>query len=715
MKKLYWLKRFALCFVLCSSILFGGALTVFADTVDTAVQDSEELPYKSYTYWSNYSSDDKTAAYSKPMYKVAKKLSAAGLSLSADSELADMATDKNGNIYILDSELSKIYILDGELNSAAVIDKIKSDTGISDFKGASGIYVDSSGLIYVSDTENARVIACDKTGALKREYLLPNSELIPTEFKFRPIKTAVDDKGYTYILSDGSYYGAILYSPEMEFLGFFGANSVKGTVLDVLKQLWKRLTSNDTKRAADEVVIPYTFTDIAIGADNFVYTATGRNAGSRIQQGQIKLYNPGGKEVLGKSGFNFADSKYGRYEHSFVLQDISCLDVDKDNFFFALDVTTGRIYWYSSDCSLLSVFGGNTGDGKQKGTFSRPVAIAVNGTSVLVCDGDEGSITKFDITEYGSMVRAAQLTALKGDYAESKDAWREIVSLDGNSQLGYKGLAMACYETGDYTAAMKYAKQGCDKDIYAKAFKAERTEIIEKYFVLIFAAVLLAAGGIFALCYVSRRKKIQLIKNGYLRVALSGVAHPAESFRLVKEKSMGSAAISAVLLVLFYVMTVLSDTEEGFAFSGFNRQSYNAFYVFFSTAGLVLLWTVSNWLVSTLAGGIGKMKEIFIVTCYCLIPIIFGCVMKLALTHILIPEEAAFLKILTTCCMLYSLFMLIIGIMRIHDFSFLRFLATAVFSIIGIFVIIFLVILVFLLSQQLFGWLGTVFVELRYR
>lgn len=715
MKKLNWLSKFVIFFTLSLSILLSGLLIVSADTVNTAIADSEEIPYKSYTYWSNYTTDDKTAAYSKPMYEVVKTISATELYLSSDSKLADMATDINGNVYLLDSGLSRIYILDSGFKVTTVIDKINSAGEEIEFKGASGICVDAFGLIYVSDTENGRVVVCDNTGVFQKEYRLPESELIPTGFDFRPIKTAVDNKGYTYILSDGSYYGAILYSPEMEFLGFFGANNVKSNVLDVISQLWKRLTSNDTKRAADRIVIPYTFTDIAIGDDNFVYTATGKSGSAKIQQGQIKLYNPGGNEIMDKADFNFADSKYGRYEHAFMIQDISYLDVDKDNFFYALDVTTGRIYWYSQDVSLLSVFGGNTGDGIQKGTFSRPVAIAVSGTQVLVCDGDEKSITVFDITEYGNMVRTAQMNALKGNYADNKELWQEIVELDGNCQLGYMGLAKACYETKEYNKAMKYAKQGFDKETYAKAFKAKRTELFEEYFALIFIAVLFVSIGIFGLYFLSKRKSIVYLKNEHLKIALSSVAHPNESFRLVKEKSMGSLLISTVLLILFYVLTVLSDTNEGFAFSTFNQQSYNALYVFFSTIGLVLLWTVSNWLVSTLAGGIGKIKEIFIVTCYCLVPIIFGCVMKLILTHILIPEEAAFLGILTTCCTLYSLFMLILGIMKIHDFSFSRFLATAVFSVIGILIIIFLIVLVFLLSQQLFGWIGTIFVEILYR
>ena len=57
----------------------------------------------------------------------------------------------------------------------------------------------------------------------------------------------------------------------MEFLGFFGANTVKASVTDVIKKLWKKLTSNDIKRAADEISLPYTFTDMAVDANDFIY------------------------------------------------------------------------------------------------------------------------------------------------------------------------------------------------------------------------------------------------------------------------------------------------------------------------------------------------------------------------------------------------------------------------------------------------------------
>lgn len=698
------------CRFLISFIL--GLCLLFSFTVSAA--DVDEIPYKSYTYWVDYNTNDKTAVFSKPMYEVEKVIDSAAIGTDDKSKLSDVAVF-DGKTYILDSGSSKIYVLDSKYKLIKSLGKLEFNGESLVFTDAQGIYVDKSGLIYIADTENGRVIVLNYNGTVERLLLLPDSPLIPTGFQYRPIKVAVDSKGYTYIASDGSYYGAILYSPQMEFLGFFGANTVKTTVLGALQSLWKRLTSNDIKRATDELSLPYMFTDIVVDSENFIYTATGKSGDDEIQHGQIRRFNSGGKDILNASDINFADSQVGNYQYSKQIQSLGCLDVDSDGFLYALDTTTGRIFWYDAGCNLLSVFGGSIGDGEQKGTFILPTAIAVNGTDVLITDGTGKSLTVFSETEYGTLVRNAQLITLKGDFAAAKEPWEQVVSQDINNQLGYRGLAKAYYDLGEYDKAMEYAKLGVDRETYAKAFELTRTRVLESNFYLIAAVVVLLVAAIVVWSVLKRKKGIVLIKNVKLKTALSSVAHPVESFRLIKEKGEGSVIISVVILVLFYVITVLNDTLGGFAFTVFDSESYNAIYVFLSTVGLVVLWTVSNWLVCTLAGGIGKIKEIFIVTCYSLRPILFAKTIRLILTHILVPSEGAFLDIFVVICTAYAALMLIIGIMRIHDYEFGRFLGTTIFTMIGMLIIVFLLFLVFLISQQLFAWLKTLYIELRYR
>ncbi len=714
MKKPIKIKKQFLCLLTVIFAIVFSSVSAVAEGPETMSPGMDEIPYKSYTYWVEYNTSEKTPAYSKPMYEIKKVVSQKELGADKNSRINDITSDENGNIYALDSGNSCVYILNNQYAVTSVVKDITHNGEAIVFKDAKGIFA-SKGKIYIADTENARVVVVDMTGKVLELLTLPDSELIPTGFKYRPIKIVVDNDGYTYIASDGSYYGAILYSPKMEFLGFFGANTVKATVTDVIKNLWTRLTSNDIKRAADSISLPYTFTDMVLGPNNFIYTSTGRSGEDAIQHGQICRLNPGGKDVLNASDINFADYQIGSRQRQQQVQDLYGLDVDDNGFFFALDATYGRIFWYDSECNLLSIFGGSFGDGNQSGTFHLPSGISVNGTDIVISDSQKNSITVFSRTSYGDLVYKAQTTTLSGDFAAAKDMWHEVSNLDANSQLAYRGLAKAYFDMGDNDNAMKYAKLGVDRDTYAKAFELKRAEFIEKYFVLFF---FIAVAVIVILVIVKKQLKkrgIKLIKNEELKIALSGVAHPAESFRLVKEKQHGSFTIAFVLLILFYLVTVLNDTLGGFAFTIFDSSNYNAIYVLLATVGFVFLWCITNWLVCTLAGGIGKFKEIFIVTCYSLLPILFARLLNLVLTHVLIPKEGAFLGIFMVCCTLYSLFMIIIGIMRIHDYEFGKFLGTTIFTIIGMLIIIFLLFLIYLLSQQVFGWVGTLFVELRYR
>ena len=394
-------------------------------------------------------------------------------------------------------------------------------------------------------------------------------------------------------------------------------------------------------------------------------------------------------------------------------QNLSRLDVDENGFIYALDMTYGRIFWYDSDCNLFSVFGGSLGPGDKKGTFSLASAITLNDSDVLVTDSKKNTLTIFKITEFGSLVRNAQITTVKGDFAAGKAAFEDAIKLDTNCQIAYRGLGKAYYDLGDNAAAMKYAKLGVDRDTYAKAFKLNRTELLEKNFVWLFVGLILFVALVLFLKLKNKGK--QFVIQPKLKTVLSSVFHPTESFRLIKEKDEGSVIISVILLVIFYIVTVLNDTVGGFAFTVFDSQNYNAFFVLLSTIGFALLWVISNWLVCTLSGGIGHISEILSVTCYSLIPIIFARAVNLILTYILVPDEGAFLNIFMVACTAYALFMLIIGMMKIHDYEFGKFVGTTIFTLVGMLIIVFLLFLMFMLTQQVIGWISTVYAELRYR
>lgn len=681
------------------------AVNVFA----SSPASTQETPFETYTYWVGLGNKSKTKVYVKPMYDVKALIDATNLGTENFGSLDSICTD-SGYTYILDSTFSKIYVLDSEYRLSQKIENIVYNGETLSIVGAAGIFVKDN-KIYIADTKNERILVLDISGNVIHYLTLPESKLIPKNFKYNPIKVAVDSGGYLYIASDGSYYGALVYSSDMRFLGFYGANTVAVSVGDLLKSFITDLFSTDAKRASSIRALPYQFTDFAVGPNDFIYTVTS-TSNEVTSVGQVKKLNPGGKDVLKKENFNFADdvSRLAKPES------LKSIDVDEDGFFYLLDSGDyNRIFWYDKESNLICIFGGGSSRQSQKGLLTLGGSIAVNGDDIVVSDPVSKNITVFSITEYGKLVRNTQLDTLNDNFEETVDNWKEVIKADVNNQLAYKGLAKAYYTLGDYDNAIKFSKAGADSETYTDAFVKIRTAFLEKYFALIFLGIIAVVVAIFIYLRIKNKRKIKLIKNEKFKVMLSSVFHPFNSFALVKEKNMGSVSIATCLLVLLYITSAISDTAMGFAFNRFDASSYNSFYVLLRTVAIVLLFVVSNWLVCALMGGIGRLREIYIVTCYSLVPIIISTVTSILLSHILSPDEFVFVTVFSAICTGYTFFMLAIGIMKIHDYEFGKFLGTTVITVITMSIIVFLIFLIFMLAQQVYGWFGTIITELKYR
>ena len=112
---------------------------------------------------------------------------------------------------------------------------------------------------------------------------------------------------------------------------------------------------------------------------------------------------------------------------------------------------------------------------------------------------------------------------------------------------------------------------------------------------------------------------------------------------------------------------------------------------------------------------IGKMKEIFTIVCYSLIPMVISNFLYTILTHVFIPDEVAFISTIMTAITIYSLIMITIGTIIIHDFSFGKFVSTSLLTILAMAIILFIVVLIIVLVQQLFAFGATIYNEIIFR
>lgn len=696
-------------------------MTLTAAIVPACAQGN--APTDSYTHQYTASGAKESVAM-RAVYTAEKQIDVRGLGITEGIEkMADIACDDKGNLYLLTND-GRLFAFDTDYRLIKEYSVTEKDGSTVDFVDAQGILAESEDEIYICDTANERLIQIDGDGRIVREILRPDSELLPEDFNFAPVKAEKDSKGTLYVLCDGAYYGALLFDKNGEFGGFYGANTVKGSALTAISYIWDTLTKNDTKRAHSVKKLPYQFVDLFVDGKDFVYTCTGQT-GKSASTGQIKKLSPSGTNILYKQnldgsktdagGFNFGESVTEKRNNNTVVQNFVSVQADERGYIYTLDATYGIVYVYDTDCNLITAFGGGKGSGNRKGVFDTPVAMVYSGGRLIVADSEQNSITVFTRTEYGEMLLSAQKKTLSADYKGSEKEWRQVLYLDSSNQLALRGLAKAYFAAGDYQKAQDYARTGYDYVTYSQALERTQGDFINKNFVWLFLGGVLIVGALIFVAVYIRRHRIVLVKNERVRVFLGTVIHPFNSFNLIRYKNMGSLTIAAVMTVLFYITSVINETLSNFRFTAFNPNSSSSALQFVKTVGLIALFSIANWAVCVLMEGKGRLKNVFTVVAYATLPMVVYNLVFTVLSHIITSPSSALLSGLSTVALILTGVILTVGLMIVHEFSFPKFLGSMVITVFAMLLIIFIIFMLGMLLSQLWSFVITLFMESAYR
>ena len=688
-------------------------LTVSSVFFSVSAETGADNSYKTYTYWEGISQNSRKAVYGRDMYKVGDILTAKTIGVSPFKKLSDVFSSENGNIFLLDS-VGRIIVLDKEYHLIQTINAVNKNGEELNFGGSKSLFVKGNTDIYICDTENARILICDLNGNYIDEYVMPDSPLIPRDYEFKPLHAVLDNRGYFYVLSDGSYYGMFLYDDNKEFLGFYGANEVTTGIVGVFKNIWNRMFVSNTKKSNTARKLPFVFSDVIADKNGFIYTSTGFTSDTN-RKGQIKKFSPGtGGNILDSSDVNFTDDEVNiTYNDGTPIdQNIIGLDVDENGYIYCLDSAFGKVFMYDRECTMISSFGTGIGQGTLDGTFVTPSAIAVSDTKVFVTDSTKNTLTVFCETDYATMLKAAQNKTLDGEYLECKDDWKEIISSDRNMQLAYKGLARVYLTEGKYKLSMKYAKQGYDRETYALSYEMYRQQWLNDNFAWIFALLIIIIAVAITLAIVLKKKNFVLVKNREVKLLLSVIFHPSQVFTDINEKKSGKIYLCFIMMAVYYVTTILKTLAGGFIFTYYDPKNFNSLLVLIRSVGLVVLFVICNWMVCTLTGGLGKIKDITVITCYSLMPLIVENILQIVLSNVLLSTESEFLGIIHALALIYTFIMLSIGITKIHDYTVGQFVGTGLLTVVSMAAVVFLGIMIVLLVQQLYGFLASVLMEM---
>ena len=365
------------------------------------------------------------------------------------------------------------------------------------------ISVDTEGNIYVADYGNQRIVKFRKDDADGKYHYIqsftkPSDATFDQSLAFLPKKIVVDVAGRVYALCQNVNKGLVKYEPDGAFSGFIGANPVS---VSMAEYIWKRYFMTKEQRAQSESFVPTEYENIYIDKEGFIYATNTVFSEYDLKSDSakpIRRLNSVGSDILIKNDRfppigdldwveNAANDNSKQDKGPSRFTDITVLDYD---LYVALDRSRGRIFGYDSQGILLWVFGtkGNT-----DGAFTAAISIEHMGYDLFVLDRLKNSVTVFTPTEYGRTIYEANEKYLNGDYDGSADLWREVLKMNSNYPLAFRGIGRAVLRQNKYEEAMDYFKLAHDRENYGRAFKLYRKEWIEKnvLWIVVIVAVLL--------------------------------------------------------------------------------------------------------------------------------------------------------------------------------------------------------------------------------
>lgn len=113
--------------------------------------------------------------------------------------------------------------------------------------------------------------------------------------------------------------------------------------------------------------------------------------------------------------------------------------------------------------------------------------------------------------------------------------------------------------------------------------------------------------------------------------------------------------------------------------------------------------------------GKGKFKEVYIVTAYAMLPMICSNIICTVSSHFINSTSQVIISGVNLIAVILSGIILVIGTMIIHEFSFPRFLFSAIITVFAMILIVFVIFMIGMLLSQLWQFICTIALELIYQ
>ncbi|WP_139997254.1 Yip1 family protein [Paenibacillus paridis] len=203
----------------------------------------------------------------------------------------------------------------------------------------------------------------------------------------------------------------------------------------------------------------------------------------------------------------------------------------------------------------------------------------------------------------------------------------------------------------------------------------------------------------------------------FIKFPLYVIMHPFNGYWELKyeQNKKLNLILSFGILLMLILTNVLSSQYSGFLVNIYNPKYMNSLMEITYVLVPVLFWCVANWSLTTLMDGEGKFVDIFTSTCFALLPLVIINFPWIWLSNVISMQETTFYYFFNSFAALWSLYLLFVGNMTVHQFTPSKTIVTMMLSLIAIGFMAFLCLLFFSLIQQIVTFITILYQEITLR
>lgn len=643
----------------------------------------------------------------------------------------DVFIDKNDYIYIVDSDNHRVIKMNSSFETMNIFygpDK--------DFKNPSGIFVDDDGDMYVADTNNNRIVHMDPDGKFIEEFTNPESSL-ETGSTFTPTKLIVSETGYIYVVRGENIMAIDGYGT---FRGYYGQTNIGYNLAEALM----RIFASEEQKAFITKRLASSYINLTLGDDGMIYATS-----MERQEGEIKQLNSIGTNIYRKyktvgnsisnpitdfinnkvlksvvAGQSFKFGEYFDDNGMYIEPIFADICVDSEGIVTVIEQLNGKVYQYDQAGNMLVAFGGL---GAREGTFQRPAAIDVDSQGNLyILDKINCNLQVFEPTEFIQLIHQATASYNAGNYTESYELWRKVLSIDENYDLAHVGIARTYYKQQEYKLAMAEAKLVGDRDVYTMAFDEYKYVVLRANFV----PILLLACVIIAAVIIILKLFLKYAKKGYwsylenkdkkmgvgqgITYSLYTLVHPIDTLEGIRyNRSRINMAVPFIIFITAFVVRMAYLYIVHFPLASIELEDVNPLFEAVKLWIVPISWIPASFMATSISGGESKIKEITFTCSLSLVPFIVINTPLMFLSNILSKSQRSWYGVFSALAYIGMFLILFMSMMILNNYTLKKTIGMMFVSAFMMLVIWLVLLLCYILTGRMIQFVIAIIEEFR--